>query len=555
MTLLRGQRARRILWSLTVAMLVVAPQISEAAFFGLLRQKLLATREGMPADLQITKLTVDGAVVTGTDTLTAKTDLSNGGPGTASSITLEFRLLKSGSTTAQTIKTLGAGTLTANGSSSIITTVGLPSTVEPGIYSLIANASSTTKDNVPSNNVATAPLEVKAPISESPTSDSPTTESPTTEPPTSESPTSEPPTSEPSPIVTCTKYQSFFDSVHQSTAASLDGMAASGDGPTYYTFSYPFDGILGMFEGTRDPKYLEKALAWGEQMVAGAKIIDIHGKRNWKGTWNSPYASTPITHQLYEFQGTPPLARLARIVLSDSGLKATYGTRAQAIYRFVKDHIVDKWLYARSAESSIRNQALTNRAYPDTVALFALTVVELTRIDTNPAYLSLARDLLAAFTARLEPYSQGSLIWDIGDSPEIPGASIDTAHANRFPYMAAEAYISGIVVTRSHVEGLARLLTDVIWDQSLSSPQFTNLIDGTNPFVFGRPPYGNGLIYSGWATLGAHDSRARMVVEATLKAIIAGVRNPSLDYNSTSVGKMALSGHVTRNMRVAGVCG
>jgi hypothetical protein len=352
----------------------------------------------------------------------------------------------------------------------------------------------------------------------------------------------------------CSQYRWYFDSVHQSADTSLDAQATSGNGGTYYTFSYAFDGILSMFEGTHDVKYLEQALAWAEQMVKGATIVDMHGKRNWKGPWASPYSSTPITYQLYEFQGASPLARLARIILTDPGLKATYGARAQAIYRFVKDHIADKWLYARKAESAFRYQVTHNRVYPGPQMLFARIILDLARIDGNPAYLSLVRALIEGFIARTEPYSGGSLIWDLGDSPSVAGQSLDTSHAAKYPFTATEAYAAGIGFTQAHVAGLARLLTEVIWDRSTTSPRFTNLIDGTNPWFGSNPPYGIGQIYAGWATLGAYDSHARLVAEATLKAIIAGVRNPSLDYMRSSVGKMELAGHVTRNMRFAGLC-
>jgi hypothetical protein len=164
------------------------------------------------------------------------------------------------------------------------------------------------------------------------------------------------------------------------------------------------------------------------------------------------------------------------------------------------------------------------------------------------------QDLLEAFIARLEPFSAGALIWDRNEIRPAQGLSFDTSHANRYPALVVGAYEAGIVVTRTHVGGLARLLTEVIWDKSMSSPQFTNLIDGTNPPIGRNVPYGLGQIYSGWAVLGAHDSRARMVTEATLQALIAGTRTPSLDLMRSSVGKMALTGHVTRNMRIAGLC-
>jgi hypothetical protein len=350
----------------------------------------------------------------------------------------------------------------------------------------------------------------------------------------------------------CTEYNLYFDAVLEKVQHRLDREAASGDGRSYYSFSYSLDGVIAMFEGSRDAKYLQVALTWAERMTAAAAVVDYDGRRNWNGTWLSRFASERITHQLYEFQGAPPLSRLARLILTNSELKERYGERAESIYRFVKDNVIDKWL-ARSGEETFRRVATTGRGYPDTAALFARALLNIAAIDSNAAYMSLARDMVDGFTSRLVPYRGGSLIWGLGDSPEMPGQTLDTSHANRHPYLTAEAYEAGLV-TRVPVDGLARLLTEVIWNKSVSNPRFTNLIDGTDPTIGDSAPSGIGQIYAGWAALGAHDQRARLVVESTLRAIIAGVRNPSLDYMNHPAGRMALAGHTARNNRYAGLC-
>jgi hypothetical protein len=78
----------------------------------------------------------------------------------------------------------------------------------------------------------------------------------------------------------------------------------------------------------------------------------------------------------------------------------------------------------------------------------------------------------------------------------------DTSHGNRMPYMPVDVYAAGMKIDKTHLSGLSNLLTRVIWDQSLSSPSFTNYISGDNSDFAGRPAWGNGLIYAGWITLG-----------------------------------------------------
>jgi hypothetical protein len=174
-------------------------------------------------------------------------------------------------------------------------------------------------------------------------------------------------------------------------------------------------------------------------------------------------------------------------------------------------------------------------------------LLDLYRCDKTERYRDLAEELLEGFKRRLVRYKHGALIWDTGGAEVL-----DTSHANRMPYMVVDAYESGVVIQRHHIEGLARLLTSVIWDQSTVSPQFANFIDGSNKPAFGRGPWGIGQIYSGWITLGRYDPGVQSVGEATLRALTHGTLNPSLRYMNTLYGKLSLIGHLARNRRTDG---
>jgi hypothetical protein len=346
---------------------------------------------------------------------------------------------------------------------------------------------------------------------------------------------------------TVSYYQAIYDTEYQNNQAALDAMAASGDGGTYYTFQYTFSGTLSMYEATKDPKYLERALAWAETMVSKATIIDSNGNANWSGPWLSPYSATPIAYELYDLQGSTELARLARIILTNSTLNSIYGTRAQAIHGFVKNHIVDKWLYTRGEESWFVYHSVTlSIDYSDKCALLVRILTDLYRVG-DTSYLTLATEMVNGFKDRLVVFTGNSLIWDQGLSPETPGHAPDTEHANRYPDMVIDAINAGIgSITSTDLTKISNLLTAVIWDQSISSPQFTNYIDGNNDLFRTRPAWNNGLIYSGWVKLAEYDAGVLAVSDAALKAIVAGVRNPSLGYMSTYHGKMALSGHLAK---------
>lgn len=342
-------------------------------------------------------------------------------------------------------------------------------------------------------------------------------------------------------------YQAVYDAEYQNNQATLDAMAVSDNGDTYYTFQYVFGGTLSMYEATKDVKYLERALIWAETMVSKATTIDSNGNRNWSGTWASPYSPTPIAYQLEDLQGSTELARLARIIVTDSSLNSTYGVRAQTIHDFVKTHIVDKWLYVRGSESwFVYNSTTSGVWYNDKCALLVRILTDLYRMGDTP-YLSLATTMVNGFKNRLVTFTANSLIWDQSLNPDGSGHAIDTSHANRYPDLAIDAVNAGIgSLTHNDLTGLSNLLTAVIWDQSPSSPQFTNYIDGNNDPFGTRPAWNNGLIYSGWVKLAEYDAEVLVVADATLKAILMGTSNPSLDYMDNMHGKIALSGHLAK---------
>ena len=52
--------------------------------------------------------------------------------------------------------------------------------------------------------------------------------------------------------------------------------------------------------------------------------------------------------------------------------------------------------------------------------------------------------------------------------------------------------------------------------------------------------------YTGWVTLGGYDARVQRVCRATFEAILAGKRNPPLDYNGSLYGRISLAGHLAK---------
>lgn len=355
-------------------------------------------------------------------------------------------------------------------------------------------------------------------------------------------------------------YQTIYDTEYQNNRATLDAMAASGNGGTYYTFQYAFGGTLSMYEATGDVKYLERALTWAETMISKATIIDSKGNRNWSGVWASPYSATPIAYQLDDLQGSTELARLAKLILTDATLSSAYGSRALNIYNFVRDHIVNKHFFSRGGLAWFQNDVTqTNRAMNDktALALRVLTNLYVTSASLGGAdnvtynYEAILTQLATGFKGRFMSY-QGGLIWDkdLGVygpiPPNDPTTYVDTSHANRYPYAMVDLYKAGIVFTQEYITGVSTLFTNVIWNQSLTDPRFTNFIDGTNYAIDWRGEWGWGITYHGWVVLAEFDPQVLEVADATLQAILDGVSNPSLDSMDNLHGKIALSGHLAK---------
>lgn len=358
-------------------------------------------------------------------------------------------------------------------------------------------------------------------------------------------------------------YKGVYDGEYTTNQATYDFYAASNDGENYYTFQPTLASTLSMYEATGDTNYLQRALTWGQTMVSAATIIDSNGNKNWSGDWASPYSGTPIAFQLHDFQGSTELARMARIVLTDSILTNAFRSQATNIYSFVRDHIANKHLYARSGLSGfLSNFNQTNTCVNDKPVLLLTLLVDLKITsealggadNTTYNYPTVLSDMANGFKDRtgIKPRFEsfnGGLLWDKNltfESPDYIGAGWDTAHANRVPRVIISLYRAGVVLDISYVQGVADLLTEVIWNQSLADPMFSNFIDGGNEVFHGRPAWNNGLVYWGWVNLAEFDEQTFTIMDAMLKAILAGVNNPSISYNDTHWGRLSLAGHLAK---------
>ena len=287
------------------------------------------------------------------------------------------------------------------------------------------------------------------------------------------------------------RYVRYFNAQLAASKAMFDSYASSTDGHQFYTLSLAHEAVISMWEATRDRKYIEQALIWAEAMIKNATLIDSKGYRNWTGGWLSPYSTKKVNYELDDFQGTTALARLSYLILTDPTL-ADLAARAQAVRAFEKREIVEKWFWARGQETWIRGQIAGQKGTNDKAVLAAQIVCWLGEIpdETDARFRSRCDEFVGGLAARLKPFgASGALAWDVGRyDPALYGyTSLDTSHANRWPKLFSIAYRLGRGgVKPSHLVGLSRLLTEVLWNKSLTSPSFANYIDGHNSTVPGE---------------------------------------------------------------------
>jgi hypothetical protein len=164
--------------------------------------------------------------------------------------------------------------------------------------------------------------------------------------------------------------------------------------------------------------------------------------------------------------------------------------------------------------------------------------------NPNLGYSGLLDTLVGGTTARLTAWGTSGALWINAGS--ISGDPGNTSHAGLFVYFMTRAYEDRRGVSLSQVQGVAKLLTTVLWNRSNSNPMFTNYTDGSNGSFAGYGPYGYGVIYAGWQTLSVSDAAAASSTAAVLDGIIAGTTNPSLDTMNVIYGQVVLAGHLTR---------
>lgn len=356
------------------------------------------------------------------------------------------------------------------------------------------------------------------------------------------------------------KYQDFFDSEYNANAGAFNSVVASA--PSFSTNAATMavlDGTLLMFEATRELRYLTRVLAWCETLVATCTILDTQGYKNWPGEWTNNGRTSPdqaIAYDLNTSARLDPMARCARLILTDAQLTALYGARAIAIRNFCTTQMTKMivgWGQGPALDTVAAN---VDSDFDDRLGRLTYVMIQLV-LTGDTQWQPRMTTWLNGFQNRMHVHALDAdcLVWN--DSPTFNhfggGPTEDTGHANINIEMMVDAAEFGFVLPFNAIFGpsisAANLFTQRMWDGTISAPRFTNMIDGSNPTVFSNPPYSYGIIYPGFARFGKFHTVAQQASEAMLDCIITGAScvSASKQYNNTIFGRSSLAGILTAN--------
>ena len=342
---------------------------------------------------------------------------------------------------------------------------------------------------------------------------------------------------------------------------AIEAEVASGDPAVYYRTSYYLHGLAAAAEATGDTQVMDTLVGYITQMISLAQPLVRNGVTY--QAW-APWDVNGNPQQLDTFQAASPLARTAAIIAGNPDFMARYSANYTQIVAFVDQLVFKYWfdkqngVYANPQSSWLGGYVpwLSTAQggwgkdadfWNDKTSHVGAISAWMYQATKSPLYLEYATRIAADFRTHVSVVN-GCWVWDHGCYPAMYTNNIDgspdTSHANREPMMVASMYEAGISFQLADLQAMAATLTDLIWNQSQTSPMFTNYIDGGNVAYGTSGPWANGNIYHGWNVLGKYSQKAMLVLALTDQILQQGGYNlnASMPTNGSSWGLVELAG-------------
>ncbi len=282
-------------------------------------------------------------------------------------------------------------------------------------------------------------------------------------------------------------------------------MSRSADSWDHYNLSYSVDSCIAMFRATDETRYLDRALAFVENVAGSARpsssLPDSGFRDRYRG-WASSQSGedgdeVPLYESYFWRYGTALLVAMREAAgIHDD---PEYRDRYDRLLRFAEVNIFEKW-FSRGARDYIYRDRTHMAAH------WALIALNLSVITTDAGrrarYLEVAgnidlhlpgRGVGLRGQLRRNPVEPTAYFWsDIWGSARRPGQ--DVSHGNGVMAYVVEARDRGRQWTAADMAAFGALLTEVIWP---SGTTYHASVDGTGA--------DNGWFSDGFVKLGRYD--------------------------------------------------
>ena len=352
------------------------------------------------------------------------------------------------------------------------------------------------------------------------------------------------------------------------------------EGYAVYYLRQELQALIDMWRATGKLTYLEDARRLVLKAISDAKSNQrpLLWRNQQRGNWPCFYSkeiekATGGHGQLYDFQGS------AGFLMVANALKQADRNDWKEIADFVELNIVEKWL---SYNPNIRPEQLNPSELPDQSNMYLLVVLNTSR-DTREHFATICMNLHRLGYTKY-PYKQwaifltelyigirpnmdttapraaalgghapadwgvvpnkstGGYVWHFTPNWRLPNqvAVLDTSHANRTVWLAAQAYYEGLI-EKGRLGNFISTLKLQVWAPAKGPFYFNNLIDGSDSEVQKMPPGRKGNLWFGWHRLAAYDK--------TLERLFI-----SIAYDLTNGGPNIPEGAQNKAMEEAPLC-
>jgi hypothetical protein len=286
-------------------------------------------------------------------------------------------------------------------------------------------------------------------------------------------------------------------------AANIEPQSRSTDSWDHYSLSYSLDANIAMFRATDARRYLDRALAWVENVMAASAVsatLSTSQYRDRYRGWVSQQeggTEVPLYESYFWRYGTAllPAMRASAPFYADSKYRARYNR----VLRFAEVDVFEKWFTRGAGDNIYRSRTHMASHWAQIALNLSLVTTDAGRraryrevIDNVDLHLPNV-DASLRGQLRRNPAEPTAYFWsDVWGSFRRPGQ--DVGHGNGVISYVVEASGNASRWTGADMAAFSALLTKVIWPGGRT---YRGYVDGTGT--------DNGWYSDGFVKLGRYD--------------------------------------------------